>query len=202
MTLRSVAIGFVLGVVALGTLRAVAVPPPPVVHHHANVAVFLEGQRFDFSSDRYMEDVASCYGGDGSNPRDRVHFHENNPDVVHVHAPGATWGHLFQNVGWSLGPTHLLTDDGRRFFHGEGGDLVFVLNGLPVDRVEDRVVASGDRLLVSFGASPLEAVVREEYAQVASNAPEYNLKPDPASCSGAGHEEHGVTDRLRRGFWR
>ena len=52
---------------------------------------------------RYMEDVASCYGGAGSNPRERVHFHENNPDVVHVHAAGATWGHLFQNLGWSLG---------------------------------------------------------------------------------------------------
>lgn len=202
MNARSVGIGFVLGVVSLGLVRAAAVAPPPVVHHHANVAVFLQGERVDFSGDRYMEDVASCYGGDGSNPRDRVHFHENNPDVVHVHAPGATWGHLFQNLGWSLGVDHLVTDDGRRFFHGEGGDLVFVLNGLPVDRVEDRVVASGDRLLVSFTDAPVDAVVQGEFPQVASNAPEYNLRPDPATCSGSGHEDHGPLDRLRRGFWQ
>lgn len=202
MNARSVGLGFVLGVVALGLVRAAGVAPAPVLHHHANVAVFLQGERFDFSADRYMEDVASCYGGDGSNPRDRVHFHENNPDVVHVHAPGSTWGHLFQNLGWSLGGDHLITDDGRRFFHGEGGELVFVLNGLPVDRVEDRLVGSGDRLLVSFTDAPLEAVVQEEFPQVAADAPEYNLRPDPATCSGSGHEDHGPLDRLRRGFWQ
>jgi hypothetical protein len=201
MSARSVLIGFALGVVSLGLIRAAVVPPDPVVHHHANLAVFLQGERFDFSADRYMEDVASCYGGAGSNPRDRVHFHENNPDVVHVHAAGATWGHLFQNLGWSLGAAHLITDDRRRFFHGEGGELFFVLNGLPVDRVEDRVVGSGDRLLVSFSSAPLDSVVQDEFPRVADNALEYNLKPDPASCSGSGHEGHGPLDRLRRGFW-
>lgn len=202
MNAKSVLLGFGLGVLALGLVRAALVPATEVTHHHANVAVYLEGERFDFSPDRYMEDVAACYGGEGVNPRDRAHFHENNPDVVHVHAQGVTWAHLFQNLGWTLGADHLLTDDGRRLFHGEGGELTFVLNGLPVGEVHDRVIASGDRLLVDFGSDPLELITGDRYPRVASNAPEYNLLPDPASCSGHDPDQHGVMAALRRGFWR
>jgi hypothetical protein len=200
--MRGVMAGFAIGFVALGALRAAALPPERVVHHHANVAVFLDGERFDFSAERYMEDVAACYGGDGTNPRDRVHFHEGNPDVVHVHDGGVTWAHLFQNLGWTLGSDHLIADDGRRFFDGEGGSLTFILNGLPVGEVHDRVIGSEDRLLVDFGRDPVEVVREERFPQVPSNAGEYNLLPDPASCSGHGHGEGGVVERLRRGFWR
>lgn len=200
--MRGPLVGFVLGVVALGVVRAVALPPEGGVHHHANVAVFLEGERFDFSPERYMEDVAACYGGDGINPRDRVHFHEGNPDVVHVHDGGVTWAHLFQNLGWTLGADHLVTDDGRRFFHGEGGNLTFILNGLPVGEVHDRLIASEDRLLVDFGRDPLEGIRDERFSRVASSAGEYNLLPDPASCSGHDHGGEGILGRLRRGFWR
>lgn len=201
-SLRAASLGFLAGVLALGSFRTLAVPPAEGVHHHANMAVFLEGERVDLSGDRYMEDVAACYGGGGMGPRERVHLHLNDPDVVHVHDSGVTWGHFFQNLGWTLGRDHLVTDTGRRFFHGEGGSLTFILNGLAVGEVHDRVIASGDRLLVDFGSDPPEVVRDLRYPQVASTAEEHNHLPDPATCSGAGAADDGLPGRLRRGFWR
>ncbi len=103
------------------------------------------------------------------------------------------------NLDMSLGDRHLFTADGDRYFHREDGrSLVFVLNGVTVPSVHNRVVASGDRLLISVGADPASAQ-STEYPQVADNALEYNEMMDPASC--AGHGALPLLTRLRLAFW-
>lgn len=53
--------------------------------YHANWAVFVNGERLDLSSDRYMEEVAACGAGHQVLPTQRVHMHGNDDDVVDVH---------------------------------------------------------------------------------------------------------------------
>jgi hypothetical protein len=103
------------------------------------------------------------------------------------------------NLDMSLGDEHLITADGTRYFDGEEGrSLVFVLNGISVPSVHNRVVDSGDRLLISLTDDP--GAAREgEYPQVADNAAEYNERMDPASC--AGHGALPLRTRLRLAFW-
>ena len=198
--MKSILVAFLAGILALGLARLALAPLNPSTHHHANWAVFVDGERLDLSGDRYMEEVSACSASDeGILPTQRIHLHENNPDVVHVHHPGATWGALMANLDMSLGDRHLFTADGDRYFHGEEGrSLVFVLNGIAVPSVHNRVVASGDRLLVSVGDDPGSAQTRE-YPQVAADAPEYNERMDPASC--AGHGALPLWTRLRLAFW-
>ena len=87
------------GVLALGLARLAFAPLAPVTHHHANWAVFVDGERMDLSADRYMEEIAACAASDeGILPSQRIHMHENNPDIVHVHHEGATWGALMANL--------------------------------------------------------------------------------------------------------
>lgn len=192
-------LGLVAGALALGLVRLAFLPEPEVVHHHANWAVFVDGARLDLSGDRYMEDVASCTVDPSYvAPEDRVHLHNRNPDVVHVHDRGATWGHLLANLGFGVGDDYLFTDTGR-FVPGGGKTLKFIVNGQAVPSIRNRVVESEDRLLVSYGAEPAEEIVRTQLPRVASDAGEFNRKPDPAGCSGAAHETFG--DRLRRAFW-
>jgi hypothetical protein len=192
--------GVVLGVVGFGLVRLAALPPPDTVHYHANWAVWINGQRVDFTGDRYMEDVAAC-AADLSNitAHQRVHMHEHNADVVHVHAPGATWGHLLQNLGWGIGPNWIYTDTGEMYRDGEGGRLTFVLNGIVVPPAYDRVIQDGDRMLISFGSETPEELLNERFPTVASNALEYDENYDPAGCQGTPEETFG--DRLRRAFW-
>ncbi|MEJ2539902.1 MAG: hypothetical protein P8188_08035 [Gemmatimonadota bacterium] len=191
---------FALGVLALGAARFAFAPLNPSTHHHANWAIFVDGERLDLSGDRYMEEVSACSASDaGILPTQRIHMHENNQDVVHVHHPGATWGALMANLGLSLGDDHLFTGEGDRYFDGEDGrSIVFVLNGIAVPSVHNRVVASGDRLLVSV-TGQRDAALTREFPQVADNAEEFNQRMDPASC--AGHGDLPFLTRMRLAFW-
>jgi hypothetical protein len=35
-------------------------PRPYIAHHHANFAVYIDGKKWDFSPETYMEEVARC----------------------------------------------------------------------------------------------------------------------------------------------
>jgi len=194
-------LGVVLGVLLLGAVRFALVPPAEPVHHHANFAVFVDGERLDLSADRFMEDVASCSPDPlAVRPRERIHLHNNDPDVVHVHHGGATWGHLFTNLGMGLGGDYLILADGRRLFAGDDGrTLKFFVNGRQVSELHNDAVRSADRMLVSFGSEPAEAILASQFDQVAANAEGYNLVADPAGCA-SGHGEHGFMERLRHAF--
>jgi hypothetical protein len=196
------AVGMLMGGALLGAARFAFVPLPEGVHHHANFAVFVDGRRLDLAGDRYMEDVAACAADpDAVRPQDRVHLHNNEPDVVHVHHGGATWSHFFSNLGFSLGDDHLILDDGRRLFDGEENrSFKFFVNGRQVLEFGNRPIRSGDRALVSVGSESPDRVFAEQYPQVASHAAEFNEVSDPAGCAGA-QREWSFEDRLRHAFW-
>ena len=194
-------LGLLAGVLALGAVRFAVARPAPITHYHANWAIVVDGAPLDLSAARYMEDVARCKADPTHmDPQDRVHLHERVGDAVHVHAGGATWGHLLANLGFALGRDWLVTDAGVRYESAPPRTLKFVLNGQPVAEVHNRTIRSTDRLLISYGAEPLDSVVRTQFPHVASTAARLNTLPDPASCSGPA--EPTLTDRLRRAFWR
>ncbi len=196
----TLALGVVCGVVGFGLIRLVALPPLDSTHYHANWAVWVDGKRVDFSDDRYMEDVAAC-SADAVNitAAQRVHLHENNPDVVHVHHGGATWGHLMQNLEWGIGSDWLFTDGGELLGEIDGRQLSFVLNGFVVPPAYNRVIQPGDRLLVSLGEEEPGVLLRDRFSSVAGNAPEFDLGFDPAGCQGNAVESPGA--RVRRALW-
>jgi hypothetical protein len=201
-TLSGLTAGLLLGVVMFGIVRLLALPSPDEVHYHANWAVWIEGQRVDFSDDRYMEDVAACQADPTSmTAESRVHMHDNNPEVIHVHHGGATWAHLLQNLGWGIGDGWIMTDTGDLFREGDGNRLSFILNGMEVPPAHDRVIRPGDRMLVSFGNEAAEELLRERFPMVKEDAQYYDDTYDPGGC-GAGHADHdSLADRLRRAFW-
>lgn len=198
--MKTTLLAFLGGMVALGAIRFALAPLNHTTHHHANWAVFIDGERLDLSGDRFMEEIGACSASyQGILPEERVHLHENNMDVVHVHHDGATWGALMANLDMALGDDFLFTADGERHMAGEGRSLVFVLNGIRVPSVHNRAIASGDRLLVSVTDDAPRAV-EEEYPRVPSDAEEYNLVMDPSSCTG-GHGEIDLLTRLRLAYW-
>jgi hypothetical protein len=170
--------GFTLGVLALAAFRLAFVPMEEATHYHANFALFVDGERVDLSGDEYMEDVGSCALGGVVLPRTR--------------------GHLFTNLGFGLGDTYLVTDEGRILENEEDRTLKLVLNGQPQFSVDNVLIGPGDRLLVSYGPANEEEVLRTEFPEVPANAEEYNLKSDPAACARA--HETTLWDRIRHAF--
>ncbi|MBW3628771.1 MAG: hypothetical protein KY464_05670 [Gemmatimonadetes bacterium] len=193
-----VVLGMVLGVTGLAGYRFFFVPPEAHPHFHANFALFVDGERVDLRGDRYMEEVGACKVSETVLPTERVHLHNNNQDVVHVHHGGVTWDHFLINLRMGLGDKYLALDDGRILTAGPGKSLKFVLNGQPQFSVRNVLLRSGDRLLISYGAEAEAEVVRSQFPQVATTAEEFNGKPDPAGCSGA--TEPTLGERLRDAF--
>lgn len=192
-------VGVVAGVVLLSVLRLVGQPPEEHVHYHANWAVFVDGERLDLTGIRYMEDVFQCMAdASQQRPEDRVHMHENDHDVVHVHASGATWGHLLANLGFGIGDDYLETERARYATEAERS-LEFILNGSPVASIRNLPIGDQDRLLISYGPESAEEVMETQFPVVEESAAQYNTMPDPASCSGALEPTFG--ERLRRAVW-
>lgn len=178
---RIVIISFCAGVLWLIALRFITLGNNEI-HYHANFGLYLNGQQYTFNSFTYYEEVQSCGGDEVFNPKTRTHMHENINHIVHIHDAAATWGHFFANIGLVNGDTIFKVDD-QTFVEDDSTKIRFMLNGQEVDTTANRTINSEDVLLISIG-NPSDQDLKTQYDQIPKNAHEYNVKNDPASCSG------------------
>ena len=133
--------GIVIGAVALGVARLLALPPAHAIHYHANFAVFVNGQRLALTASRFMEDISKCKADPmQQDPVDRVHLHSGDHDVVHVHAAATSWANLFTNLQMALGNEWMVLPTGEALRPMAGKHLRFVLNGVLVDGIANREI--------------------------------------------------------------
>lgn len=189
------AYGLLLGVLVVFAIRFVTYHPEET-HYHANFAVYIDGKREQFKGPQYYQEVKIC-SLHGTTPPARTHMHDEENGVVHVHDDAVTWGQFFENLGWNLGPDYIRD---RTTLHIADGDtkLNIVLNGdnlTDLSTISNQVIGDKDRLLLSYGAISGDDLDMQ-FKTVRSDAGEYNLKNDPASCSGA--HGNGLADRLKR----
>lgn len=114
------------------------------VHFHAAFHHYKDGVLQDYSDFRYMS-VVPCstndHTHDTENLLEQVHLHDGNGEVVHVHAQGITWQHLFDSLGITVKePTVYVNDEmvneGLSNLIGEY-DRVVIWEGEPSAITED-----------------------------------------------------------------
>ena len=194
LNLMQVAIGIIIGILVFSTIRFIAYTPPKHTHYHANLAVYIDGQREKFESPFYYEEVTVCNLDAESEPEHRVHMHGNVNDLIHVHADAVTWGNFFQNIGWNIGKNYI--DNTKQIFQNDADKkLIFMINGEVVVDITTRVIGNTDKLLVNYGSESKDEL-KQRSDSVASSAKQANETQDPASCSGS-HEETTVKDRFK-----
>ena len=91
-------IGVIVGLIAFGAYRFVSYDPEHT-HYHANFAVVIDNQKEEFESFSYYEELTGCSIDTAPTAKGRVHMHEPENSVVHVHDEAVTWGHFFENLG-------------------------------------------------------------------------------------------------------
>lgn len=183
--------GLVAGVMLLSLFRFVFLESP--VHHHANLAVFIDGKREKFESFTYYEEVEACAADPANNAKVRVHLHQPDSDVVHVHSGGVTWAMLFANIGLSLSDRLVETGEGVFIDKANGKQLNFMLNGEKTNIIAAKNIASEDVLLISYGDS--ETDLTSQYEQIKQTAGVFNKTADPAACSG--RDTESVVSRFK-----
>ena len=188
--------GFLTGALAIITLHFVTLKQHST-HYHANFALYVNDKRDTFDNFTFYEEVASCGSNDGGNPKIRVHLHDNKNSVVHVHDDGVTWGHLFANLGYTLGNNVLQTDAGV-FTNSTDKKLSFIVNGEPVSSLANRVIGDRDVVLISYGSST-DAQLKKQYDSIKADAKTYDETADPAACSGS--KPLSFWEKLQSSIW-
>ena len=164
------------------------------VHFHANFGLYVNGQRDEFKNFSFYEEVAACAVHNPDDLKTRVHMHDQNSSLVHVHAHAVTWGQFFANLGYTLGNNVLVADSGVYADGIDGNQLQFMLNGEKVQTIENRIVKSEDVLLINYGNED-DSTLKSRADAIPRDASRANVTADPAACSGS--RDSSLTKRFK-----
>jgi hypothetical protein len=132
-----IVVGVLIGTLAFMNRAHTPVPNPDPNHTHADFAVFLSGEKLDFSLAKYMSGLStddSTHDEEDEYRHLHLHLHDNNGDVAHRHKAGLSLSDFFTSLPGVryVGSTFSIDDvtaEVRLFVHGteraEGGDYVF-----------------------------------------------------------------------------
>ncbi len=110
------------------------------VHYHAGFKVYVDGTEVNFSDFKYMS-VKPCTTEehDDNDDDNKIHLHDGNGRVVHVHANGFKWGDLFKSLNYSFDSTKHITG---------------YLNGKETSDILNTPIAAYDSIVVLVGDAP------------------------------------------------
>ncbi len=128
-------------------------PVPESVETEASFAIFTNGLFRIFTAPMYH------------NVSPDVFIDASNPNVVHVKKVGITWNDFFKTLPFSLTKDCLTTGTGQTFCTTENQRLEFYINGERSPNALDQIIHSGDKLLVTYGASS-ETQIRDQLQQI------------------------------------
>lgn len=158
---------------------------PDPNHTHADFAVWINGERLDFSGEEFMSGVSTdphSHPTDG--PRKYLHLHDGNGDVAHRHKPGLAFGEFLVLLGVGIrsvadGSGQCVVIGDQQYCDVEGKSWLFLVNGeryRPQDGTQlqdlayarQYVFADTDKLLLSYGSD--EARIGGEWAFITDDA--------------------------------
>jgi hypothetical protein len=171
-------------------VHTAAVNPDPN-HTHADFAVWLDGDRVDFSGDEFMSGLSDVEK-EAEHPHvhlhEYLHLHDGNGNVVHRHKPGLTLTEFFTSI--RIGFTdHCYTsgvpmEDGE--FCSDNPWRLFVNGEERMPFSLDYAFTDLDRILITTASDPAEvqkelATMTDESCLYSKTCPERG-EPPPESC--------------------
>ncbi len=161
------------------TKAKIARLPEPAFHEHADFALFINGERFDFAKGEYMSTepckitrsfIPTAQAHEGDRSQD-VHLHNRNGSIVHVHAPSITWHNFFDSLNMSFQDDEFVTDQGLAYKPASEKSFIFLVNGEEVETLAQREIRNLDQVLISISDTPqLPEQIALQWAQVGNDA--------------------------------
>lgn len=142
-------------------------------HLHANFAVVIRGEKFDFNQDEFL----SVENNDRS---PLAHLHVPRFSVAHIHRTGTSWDEFFRSIGFQLSDPSvsgtspekscLKLPDGENLCASASESFKFFVNGTRVDGVAFTNMSDLDKVLISFGSESADVVARDQLGLVGDDA--------------------------------
>ena len=133
------------------------------VHWHADFAVFVRGERFDFNSPEFVSKE-----GEEKNPW--VHIHEPRYNVVHSHREQTTWDEFLTSIGFKLTDTSLMLPSGETLENTDSEQLKFYVNGVRIDSLMFQDILDLNQVLITYGPETDDEVLEEQWPEVTDEA--------------------------------
>jgi hypothetical protein len=154
------------------------------VHEHADFKVYLNGEAYDFSQEKYMSTEEAPLSP-------FTHVHDGDGEVIHKHMSGITLGTFFESLGMNWTSDCFILDTGTSYCEDATHSLRFFVNGEENEQFENYEFHDLDRILITYGTAD-EAELQRELASVTDRAciysetcPERGAPPDESSCTGS-----------------
>lgn len=150
------------------------------VHEHADFAVYLNGEKFDFTDAKYQSSETNKLDPD-------AHLHDGNGDITHKHRKGITLGYFFDTIGMKFDNQCFVTDDGKQYCNTTDKKLKMFVNGKENTVFGDYEFTDLDRILITYGD---EAGLAGQIASITDLACMYSEKcpergtPPTENCVG------------------
>lgn len=136
------------------------------VHEHADFAVYLNGEKFDFTKAKYQSS--------DTNPLDPdAHLHDGNGDVTHKHRKGITLGYFFDTLNMKFDNQCFATDDDKQYCSTADKKLRMFVNGKENTAFGNYEFTDLDRILITYGD---ETGVADQITSISDDACLYSEK--------------------------
>lgn len=140
------------GFITISSARTSANPDPN--HTHADFAVFIDGNRIDFSQEKYMSTDT-----DPKHPF--THVHDGNGNVMHRHKPGVTIGEFFASLNIKLTPDCFTLDTGEQYCTENSKSWKMFVNGQEVPLSPAFEFQDLDQILLTYGSGDTQKQLRQ-----------------------------------------
>ncbi|MGY5151113.1 MAG: hypothetical protein ACW9XA_02465 [Candidatus Nitrosopumilus sp. bin_6a] len=113
-------------------------------HAHAALAVFVNGDKIDFSHPQFQ--IQSKY----------IHFENDNPYLIHKHATNVPLDMLFTSFGMEITSECIVLryeKDAEKYCSDSENHMTFLVNGKSFSNINLYEIRHNDRILISFGNS-------------------------------------------------
>ncbi len=153
------------------------------IHYHADFAIYLNGQRYNFFQEKYMSTQNKSFSN-------FAHLHDLKGNIIHKHASGITLGFFLDTLEMKLDQRCLVLDDGTPYCNEGSKELKFYVNGKQNDEFDRYDIQDEDKILLSYGDETPEetkkqlAAVTDEACVYSLKCPEKGAPPEEATCVG------------------
>jgi len=178
-----IAVAVIVGKVLLDGGTAPEIGVVGDVHYHADFAVYLNGEIYNFAQEKYMST-------ENKSLSNFAHLHDMNGNIMHKHALGITLGFFLETLGIKLDGHCLVLDDRTSYCNEGNKELKMYVNGKHNDEFAEYDIQDEDTILLSYGEVS-EEELQEQIESVSDEAciysltcPEKGTPPEEATCIG------------------
>ena len=144
---------------------------PDPNHTHADFALFIEGERMDFSDAKYMshgdnydKEEHEAHG----HQHDYLHLHDGVDHLIHRHKSGLSVGEFFGSLGMQFTSLCMTDDTGRSVCRDGSKRWRLFINGEERAYNPNYVFKDMDQVLFTFGSD--DAQIAEQIKAMTNDA--------------------------------